>query len=70
MLFEKKIKDFNYNLFMGQPRWLSGLVLPSAQGMIPEFQDQVPHWAPCVEPASPSAYVSDSLSVSVSLMNK
>ena len=32
--------------------------LPSAQGVIPEFQDQVLHRAPCEEPASPSAYVS------------
>ena len=42
--------------------------LPLAQGMILETQDQVPHRAPCVEPASPSAYVSASLCVS--LMNK
>ena len=35
--------------------------LPSAQGMIPESQDQVPHRAPCTEPASPSACVSLSL---------
>ena len=37
--------------------------LPLAQGMIPESQDGVPHWAPCMEPASPSAYVSASLCV-------
>ena len=54
MLFEKKIKDFNYNLFMGQPRWLSGLVLPSAQGVILKTRDQVPRQIPCMEPASPS----------------
>ena len=42
--------------------------LPSAQGMTPEFQDQVPHQAPCMEPASPAAYVSASLSLS--FMNK
>ena len=41
--------------------------LPSAQGVILESWDQVPHRAPCTEPASPSAYVSASLSVS--LMN-
>ena len=29
-----------------------------------ESWDQVPHWAPCMEPASPSAYVSTSLSLS------
>ena len=42
--------------------------LPSAQGMIPGSQDRVPHWAPHREPASPSTYVSASLSVS--LMDK
>ena len=26
--------------------------LPLSQGMILELWDQVPHWAPCVEPAS------------------
>ena len=39
--------------------------LPSAQGVIPEFWDQVPHRAPCGEPASPSAWVSASFSVSL-----
>ena len=38
--------------------------LPLAQVVIPESWDQVPHWAPCSEPASPSAYVSASLCVS------
>ena len=38
------------------------------QGMILESRDPVPHQAPCKEPASPSAYVSASLCVS--LMNK
>ena len=42
--------------------------LPSAQGMIPGSRDRVPHRAPCMEPASPSACVSASLSGS--LMNK
>ena len=42
--------------------------LPSAQGTIPESRDQVLHWGPYREPASPSAYVSTSLSMS--LMNK
>ena len=48
--------------------------LPSAQGMILEFWNQVPHQDLHGEPASPSVYVSASLSVSVSvslsLMNK
>ena len=42
--------------------------LPSAQGMIPGSGDQIQRWAPYREPASPSAYVSGSLSLS--LMNK
>ena len=42
--------------------------LPSAQGVILEYQDQVPHRAPCRGAASPSAYGSASLYVS--LMNK
>ena len=35
--------------------------LPSAQGVILESPDWVPHQAPCMEPASPSACVSASL---------
>ena len=37
---------------------------PSVQDMILETQDQVPHRAPCMETAYPSACVSASLSVS------
>ena len=46
--------------------------LPSAQGVIPEFRDpdQVPHPDPCEEPASPSASVSSSLSVSHEEINR
>ena len=32
--------------------------LPLAQGVVLGSRDQVPHWAPCMEPASPSACVS------------
>ena len=39
--------------------------LPLAQVLIPGSRDQVPHWAPCMEPASPSACVSASLSLSL-----
>ena len=39
--------------------------LPLAQGIIPQSRDQVPHQAPYGEPASPSACVSASLSVSL-----
>ena len=38
--------------------------LPSAQGLILETRDPVPHRVPCTEPASPSACVSASLSIS------
>ena len=38
--------------------------LSSAQGVILEFWNQVPHQAPSEEPAPPSAYVSASLSLS------
>ena len=41
--------------------------LPLAQGVILETRDRVPRQAPCMEPASPSAYVSASLSLSLSL---
>ena len=51
---------------MGQPRWRSGLVPPAAQGVILETLDRVPRQAPCMEPASPSACVSASLSLCVS----
>ena len=37
--------------------------LPLAQGAILESRDRVPHQAPCMEPASPSACVSASLSL-------
>ena len=39
--------------------------LPLAQGMILETRDRIPRRAPCVEPASPSACVSASLSLYV-----
>ena len=42
--------------------------LPSAQGVTPGSWDRILQWAPCREPASLSACVSASLSVS--LMNK
>ena len=44
--------------------------LPSAQGMILESQGWVPRQAPCMEPASLSACVSTSLSLSLSITNK
>ena len=51
---------------LGQPGWLSGLALPSAQGVMLESRDRVPYRAPCMEPASPSPCVSASLSLSLS----
>ena len=38
--------------------------LSSAQGVIPESRDRVPHQAPLKEPASPSAYISASVCLS------
>ena len=49
---------------MGQPRWLSGLAPPPAQGVILETRDRLLHQASCMKPASPSACLS------LSLMNK
>ena len=40
--------------------------LPLAQGVIPGSRDQDPCRAPCMEPASPSAYVSAPLSLCLS----
>lgn len=44
--------------------------LPLAQGVILESRDRVPRRAPGMEPASPSACVSASLSLSVSIMSE
>ena len=49
----------------GQPPWHSGLVPPAAWGVILETQDPVPCEASCMDPASPSACVSASLSLCV-----
>ena len=43
--------------------------LPLAQGAILETWDRIPRRAPSMEPVSPSACVSASLSLPVSLMN-
>ena len=51
---------FKFQL-VGQPRWRSGLVPPAAWGVILETRDRVPHRAPCMEAASPSASLSLSL---------
>ena len=66
---EKKNKKQKTKI--GQPGWRSGLAPPAARGVILETRYRVPRQAPCMEPASPSACVSASLSLlSVSLMNK
>ena len=57
-------------LFGGSPGGSVGEHLPSTQGVIPGSWDQVPHRAPCREPASPSSCLSLSLSLSLSLMNE
>ena len=58
------------NKILVQPGWLSGLALPSAQGVILESQDRVPCQAPWMEPTSPSACVSVSLSLCLLWINK
>ena len=50
----------------GTAGWFSCWVLPLAQGVILESQDQVLHQAPSMEPASTSASISASLSVYLS----
>ena len=52
---------------LGQPRWRSGLAKHAAWGVILETLDGVPRRALCMEPASPSACVSASLSLSLHL---
>ena len=65
--WEIVMKDYREEMFKnhrhGVPGW-SFECLPLAQGVILVFRDQVPHRAPCMEPASPSAYVSASLCLS------
>ena len=56
------------NQVCGTPEGSAIKGLPLDQGRIPDSWVQVPHPAPCMEPASPSACVSASFSVS--LMNK
>ena len=51
---------------IGQPGLPRGLAPPAAQGVILETRDRVPLWALWVEPASPSACVLASLSLSLS----
>ena len=60
----------NDHLLLGLLGYSAVEHLPSAQGMILESRDGVPRWAPCMEPASPSACISAPLSLSLSLKNK
>ena len=60
----KVSKTCQEKLFMGRLGGSAVECLPSAQGVILETQNRVLHWAPCVEPASPSACVSTSLCLS------
>ena len=50
---------------LGAPEWLSGWASAFGSGHDSGSADRVPHLAPCKEPASPSLYVSASLSVSL-----
>ena len=55
------------NRKQGAAQWLSGLTPPLAQGLILGTPDRVPHWAPCMEPASlPCLPLCLSLSLSLS----
>ena len=56
------------SLQLGPPGGSAVERLPWAQGVILETRDRVPRRAPGMEPASPSACVS--VSLSMSLMNK
>ena len=51
---------------LGRPGGSGVERLSLAQGMILGSQDQIPHQAPCMEPASPSACISLSLSFCLS----
>ena len=53
-------------------RWADTVISgqPGAQGVTPRSRDRVPHRAPCVEPAPPSARVSVSAPLSGSLRSK
>ena len=68
----QKVLTSNYKIIKSWVRGhLGGSVvehLPSAQVVVPGLWDRVPHQAPFCEPASLSAYVP--ASHSVSLMNK
>ena len=56
-------KNFNKNALKGCLGGLAAEHLPLAQVMIPGSWDGVPHRAPHREPASPSAWVSASVSL-------
>ena len=56
----RKLKQVMWASLGGSAVWH----LPLAQGLILESRDRVPHWAPCMGPASPSACVSASFSLS------
>ena len=58
---DKQLKDHEEGSLGGAAVWR----LPLAQGTILESWDRVPSRAPCMEPASPSACVSASLSLCV-----
>ena len=53
-------------LLRGATRVAQQFSTASAQGLILETRDRIPHQAPCMEPVSPSACVSASLSLSLS----
>ena len=67
-MFQKTVYIYCFkNGHFGQPRWRSGLAPPAARGVILETLDRVPRQGLSVEPVSPSAFVSASLSLSLHL---
>ena len=65
-MLHKLIQFLQYRIsVMGSLRGSGAEHLPLAQGVTLETRDPVPRRAPCMEPASPSACVSASLSASL-----
>ena len=77
VILNPSLSEIRYkNMNMGQPRWLSGLALPSAQGVILKTGNRVPYrdvgrpaWS-LLLPLPVSLPFSLSLSLSLCVINK